>query len=202
MVSSCKKRQSNRKLLSQLDDLDEDNVFGNTASDRQENTIVNESTGDQVFTAGTSDKKLMTNENTINVKTSESCFNERFDKEMSNIVDTVEDRIQNALLIAIDSIVAPKFELAFRSINASSGRDATSATANSERGERIGITAHFENASEKINVLHISNSNVETRDNIPDEVSELSVPGTRFDRQSHAHHVSDCFFIELPEFGN
>ena len=29
---------------------------------------------------------------------------------MSNIVDTVEDRIQNALLTAIDNIVAPKIE--------------------------------------------------------------------------------------------
>ena len=53
---------------------------------------------------------------------------------MSNIVDTVEDRILNAILTAIDSIVAPKIELSIRSINVSSGRVATSVTANSERG--------------------------------------------------------------------
>ena len=29
---------------------------------------------------------------------------------MNNIVDTVEDRIQNAILTAIDSIVAPKID--------------------------------------------------------------------------------------------
>ena len=40
---------------------------------------------------------------------------------------------------AIDNIVAPKIELAIRSINASSGRDVTSVTANSDCGERIGI---------------------------------------------------------------
>ena len=62
----------------------------------------------------------------MNVKTSERCFNERIDREMSNIVDTVENRIQNAILTAIDSMVALKIELAFRSINASSGRDAAS----------------------------------------------------------------------------
>ena len=56
------------------------------------------------------------------------------DREMSNIVDTVEDRIQNAILTAIDNIVAPKIELAIRSINSSSGRDVTSVTPNSERG--------------------------------------------------------------------
>ena len=91
-------------------------------------------------------------------------------------------------MTAIDSIVAPEIELAIRSINESSGRDATSVTANSERGEHIGITAPFENASENNNVLHISNMNHETRNNIPDEVSELSVPETRFDRQSHIHN--------------
>ena len=107
---------------------------------------------------------------------------------MSNIVDTVEDRIQNAILTAIDNIVAPKIELAIRSINASSGRDVASVTANSERGERVGINASFENASEN-NILRVSNVNDETRQNIPDEVSELSVPERRFDRQPQTHHM-------------
>ena len=125
----------------------------------------------------------------MNVKTLERCFNERIDREISNIVDTVEDRIQNAILTAIVNIVAPKIELAIRSINASSGRDVTSVTANSERGERVGINASFENASENNNTLRVPNVNVETRLNIPDEVSELSVPETRFDRQPQTHHM-------------
>ena len=108
---------------------------------------------------------------------------------MSNIVDTVEDGIQNEILAAIDNIVAPKIELAIRSINASSGRDVTSVTANSKCGERVGINASFENASENNDILRVSNVNHETRQNIPDEVSELSVPKTRFDRQPHTHHV-------------
>ena len=122
------------------------------------------------------------------MKTLERCFNERIDREMSNIVDTVEDRIQNAILTAFDNIVAPKIELAIRSINASSGRDVTSVTANSERGDHVGINASFENASGNNNTLGVSNVNDETRHNIPDEVSELSVPETHFDRQAHTHH--------------
>ena len=98
--------------------------------ERLENTLVNESTSDLDFTVGTSGNNLVTNKNTVNVKTLERCFNERIDREMSNIVDTVENRIQNAILSAFDSIVAPKIEIAIRSINASSGRDATSVTAN------------------------------------------------------------------------
>ena len=57
------------------------------------------------------------------VKTMERRFSEKIDREMNNIIDTVEDRIQNAILSAIDKIVAPKIKLAIRSINASSGCD-------------------------------------------------------------------------------
>ena len=163
-------------------------IIGNTASEGQDNTVVNEGTNDQVFTPGTSNVSSTNNGSVANLKSLERCFNERIDREMSNIVDTVEDRIQNALLAAIDKIVAPKIELAIRSINASSERDVTSVTANSERGERVGINASFENASENNDILRVSNVNDETRQNIPVEVSELSVPETRFDRQPHTHH--------------
>ena len=97
---------------------------------------------------------------------------------MSKIYGKVQDRIQNAVLTAIDNIVAPKIELAIRSINASSGRDVTSVAANSERGEHAGINTSFENASGNNNILHTSNVKDETRHNIPDEVNELSVPNT------------------------
>ena len=107
---------------------------------------------------------------------------------MNNFVDTVEDRIRNAILTAIDNIIAPKIELAIRSINASSGRAATSVTANSERGEHVEINASFENASGNNNILHVSSVNDETRHNIPDEVSELSAPDAHFNRQAHTHH--------------
>ena len=91
-------------------------------------------------------------------------------------------------MTAIDNLVAPKIELAIRSINASSGRDVTSVAATSERGEYVGTIASFENASGNNNILHVSNVIDETRHNIPDEVSELSVPETHLDRQTHIHH--------------
>ena len=91
-------------------------------------------------------------------------------------------------MTAIDSNTTPKIELAYRSINASSGRNATSDMANSIRGEHIGMTAPFENVSERKSTLHVFNTNDETRNNFPDEVSELSVPGTYVDRQPLTHH--------------
>ena len=126
--------------------------------------------------------------------TLERCSKERVEKEKGNIVDTVEERIQNAFLTALDRIMTPKTELAFRSINAASGRTATSVMANSERGEYIGISASFETVSERSITLHMFNTNDETRKITPDEVSELSVPGTQFDRQTRTHH-RDCIIL-------
>ena len=190
MVFTSKKRQSNRRLLSQLDVFDQDMIIGNAVSERQENIVSNEGTNDREFTIGTSSKNSVVNGNAMDVKTLERCFNERIDREMSNIVDTIEGRIQNAILTGIGNIIAPKIELAIRSINASSGRDATSVSTNSERREHAGIIICFENASGNNNTLGVSNVNDETRHNIPDEVSELSVPETYFDRQAHTHHSS------------
>ena len=113
-------------------------IIGSAANERQENIVVNEGINDRDFTVGTSSNNTAVNENMVNVKTLERCFNERIDREMSNIVDTVEDRIQNAILTAFDNNVAPKIELAIRSINASSGRDVSSVAANSEGGDMQG----------------------------------------------------------------
>ena len=54
MVSTRKKRQSNKRLLSQLDDFDRDMIIGNAVSEGLENAVVNEGTDDQDFTVGTS----------------------------------------------------------------------------------------------------------------------------------------------------
>ena len=75
-------------------------------------------------------------------------------------------------------------------MNASSARDAASLMAIPDFGEHIGITARFENVSEGNNTLNVLNTNNETRNKIPDEMSELSIPDTHFVRQPHTHH---CF---------
>ena len=189
MVSTRKKRQSSKRLLSQLDDFDQDVIIGNTTSERRENVVVNGGVDDQNFTGGTSNVSSIVNEKALNAKTLERCFNERIDRERSNIVDTVEDRIQNAVLTAIDNIVTPKIELAIRSINASSGRDVTSASGNSERREYEGINASFENASANNRTLGMANTNDETRHDFHDGVSELPVLEAQFDRQLPTHHM-------------
>ena len=198
MVSTRKKRQSYRRLLSQLDDFDQDVFLGNAARESQANTVVNEGTIDRDFTVGTSSNNTVISENMVNVRNLERCFNERIDREMNNVVDTDEIRTQNAILTAIDDIVAPKIELAIRSINASSGQDVTIVATNSECREHAGANASFEDSSGNNNVQEVPNGNDETWNNILDELSELSVPETRFDRQTHKHHnhgLLFCFFL-------
>ena len=143
MVSTRKKRQSKRRLLSQLDNFYQNMIIGNSVGERQKNIVVNEGSNDQDFTVGTSINNIAIIENTNNVKNLEKCFIERFDREKSNTVDTVEGKLQNAILTAIDNIIDPKIELAIRSINASSRRDMTSVVANSERGEHVEINASW-----------------------------------------------------------
>ena len=127
MVSTLKKRQSNKRLLSQLDDFDQDMIIGSAVSERQENAEVKEGTNDRDFTVSTSNNDSVINESTVNVKTLERCFNERIDREMSNIIDTVKDRIQNAISTAIENIVAPKIGLAINQFTNSQNPEYTEA---------------------------------------------------------------------------
>ena len=103
----AKRRQSTGKLLSHLDDFDQDIANGNAINGRQENATVNDGTVDQGFT-GNSDGNSAVNENLVNAKTLERCFKVWIDRERINFVDTVESSIQNTILTAIDSIVPPE----------------------------------------------------------------------------------------------
>ena len=69
MVSTRKKRQSSKRLLRQLDDFDQDMIFGNAASGTQENVVVNEGSNDRDFTVGTSNSNSVVNGNAMSVET-------------------------------------------------------------------------------------------------------------------------------------
>ena len=68
MVSTRKKKQSKRTLLSELEEFDQHIVVGNTMSDRQENVILKEDTGDQEFTVNSSGSNSAANENLVSEK--------------------------------------------------------------------------------------------------------------------------------------
>ena len=72
----------------QLDDFDQNMNIGNAVSERQENVMVNEGTNDRDFTFGTFSNNSVVNGNAMNAETLERCFNERINRETSNIVNT------------------------------------------------------------------------------------------------------------------
>ena len=106
------KKQSNKRFFSQLDDFDQEIVNSNAEN---VNVAFIEGPVDQEFTVNNTGTNLTTNENLVIVQTLESSFNERINREMGNIVDTVEDTIQNAILTAIGCKLTPKVALAVRS---------------------------------------------------------------------------------------
>ena len=99
----------------------------------------------------------------MNAQTLERCFTDTKDREMGNIVGTVEDRIQNATLTAVDDIFRPKIELVVRMKAASTEQDTFSITANLERGQNLGITAFFQYIFHKNNTFHELIVNDETQ---------------------------------------
>ena len=110
---------------------------------------------------------------------------------MSNLVETVEDRIQNAILTALDNIVTSRTELAVR---LSSGRDVASVTANSDSGKQIAFVAPRENVSGMDITFCDFNIAAETRGYNLDEISEILVSETHFDGQAHTHHLEIAKF--------
>ena len=80
--------RKDRRLLSQLDDFDQNMVIGNAAIERQEKTVVSEGTNDWDFTVGTSHNSIAIVGSTVNAKTLEKCSNERVCREMGEILDT------------------------------------------------------------------------------------------------------------------
>ena len=63
MVFSRNKRQQNRRLLSQLDDFDQNIILGKAAIEHHENQVVKGDTNDRDFTVDTSINSSAINEN-------------------------------------------------------------------------------------------------------------------------------------------
>ena len=181
MVSTRKKKQQHQRLSCQIMDFYPDVFFDESVSSGRQIVVLNSGPADREFTATKNDSIQRFNENTMNVQTRQRCLTDRIDREMSTIVETVEDRIQNGFLTSIDIIITPRIELAVRLVNASSGPDTASVTANSDCGEHIRIIISFKNVSNRNNTLDELYANDETRGNMPDELSEFLVPRTLFD---------------------
>ena len=91
--------------------------------------MINSGPAGQDFNVNNNVSVRVTNENTVDVQMLERNVAERIAREMGKVFDPVGDRIQNAILTAIDNNITATIEIAVRSIKTSSGRDGANVTA-------------------------------------------------------------------------
>ena len=107
---------------------------------------------------------MSTNESGLSTQILEKSLTDRITREKFDGVDIVETRIQNAFSVAMNSSFVPKIKLAITSKNASSGQNIASIEDNSELEEEIGIITPFVNTSNRNDINHEFNLNVETQE--------------------------------------
>ena len=98
MVSTQRKEEQNRRFFSQLFDFDQDVFLGDEVKNESQNLEVNDSPASRGRTVNNKDRIASTNENTTDDQTLWRNLTDRIAKEMSYVVETVEDRIQNHIL--------------------------------------------------------------------------------------------------------
>ena len=135
--SDPQEEQQNKRVLGELDDFDQVVVLGDVMSSERLNVVVNNGVADRKNTANNNDSSVVANDNTVHLQTLQRKLTDRVTKEITNIGETVEDRIPNAVLTTMDHIITRTIELADRSMNASYGLAVASVTANCERGEQV-----------------------------------------------------------------
>ena len=131
---------------------------------------------DRDFLVITNGSSLVASQNALDVQTFTRIFTDKITKEMSNVIEKVEDRIQNANYSSLDNFITPRIELTVSSTNAQrTGGDIAGITASSERGEQVEISAPFGNVFDRNSTLRKLNWTDETWRYNPDEINEFPV---------------------------
>ena len=120
MVSTKKKKQQNKRRFSQLIERDTDFMIGQSNQDEQVEGI------DNLICSGTSSNDASNptqiNYPQVDVQTAEESIVSKVGSEVDNVVTSVETRVQDAVVTAIENLVIPRVELAMKSANAYSER--------------------------------------------------------------------------------
>ena len=107
-VSNWKKRQQVKKRVSQFLDLDQEVIIADAISSEPHNAMVNNGPVDREFTVNNKKSISTTYGNTVNDQALERNFIDRTDNKTPNRIGTVEDRIQDVILSAIDQFITPR----------------------------------------------------------------------------------------------
>ena len=124
----------------------------------------------------------------VDVHTLEENIVSKVRSEVDNVMTSVETRVQDAVLTAIENLVIPRVELAMKSANAHSERSVGNVLEPDQRDFLGDIEGLWMTASSRINSHMDLNRIDETRGNITVDEGDLLVNENNIDRQTHAHH--------------
>ena len=187
MVSTRKKKQQNKRLFSQLSERDTDFMIGQSNQDVQINSR------DIMICRGAysnnASNPTQINYPQLDVHTLEENIVNKVRSEVDILMTSVETRVQDAVLTAIEKSLIPRVKLAVRSANAPSERSVDCNVLEIDQRDFLGnIGGPRMTASSRTNSHRDFNRIDETPGNITVEESELSVNETIIDRQTNNHH--------------
>ena len=120
MVSTRNKRLQNKRLLNQLSESDTDFMMGQNNYGAQNENRSN--TADGNITLNSTNNPTQVGGPEVDMHTGEKNIVHKVRSEVVSVMTTVETRVQDAVLTAIENLMIPGTELAMKSVNASSDR--------------------------------------------------------------------------------
>ena len=133
MVSTRKMENQQRRHLSQLDETLKDIVIGNSVKmNVSENENLEQRTDGQCNDSERVDKTACQNQVIKNE------IDDQITRTVSSAVMTVENRMHDAILTAIDNVVIPRVEMAVKSITSSARHGTSSDVQNPDRRDFLG----------------------------------------------------------------
>ena len=129
------------------------------------------------------------NSSQVDVHTFAKSIVDRVHSEVDAVMTMRETRVQDAILPAMEELVNPRVELAMKSVNASPEREIDSVVPDPNQKYFLGKIESFRMIA---SITIISNTDLNKIDencgNITAEGGDLSVNGTKFDRQTDSRH--------------
>ena len=186
-VPTWKTRRQNQKIFSQFYESDTDFMIAQNNYDAPTENRTN--TAEENITSICTKNPTQVNDSQLYVHTLERSVVNKVRSEVENVITTIETKVRDAILTAIESLVVPGVELAIKSVNAFYGRDVSSVVPDPNQKEFPGNIEGLQmTASSRINSITELNKIDETRGNITNESGDLSINGKDFDRQTRTHH--------------
>ena len=189
MVPTLKKN-NHKKQLSQLNETLNDFVIGNNTN---VSAAGNESLEPQTNGRYSSFERIIEGENSAcRNQVLENNNDDKIKRAVDNAVMTVENRMHDAILTAMNNGIIPRVEMAVRLITGSSGQGPSSVVQNPDR-------RYFTRNTESTTLMSASNRldlNVdqyrigETRNVENFEDGDFPALRTNYDRRAHAHHTN------------